>query len=104
MISVLIVIVAGGIGLFVQIHEVKSDLHQAGGDISNALVRVGKIETTLAEIQTGQSSTTGSLSRIESRLAALRPQSPAQAPLLLISSEDAEIIRSALKFDPSVAS
>ncbi len=85
-------IVAGGVGLFVVIHQVKTDLGE----------RLTKIENVVATLPAGQSSAAATLSRIEGRLsAALQPRGP--APQLLISSDDAKTIRSMLKFDPETA-
>jgi hypothetical protein len=94
-ISFLIAIVGGGIFLLVQIYDVKSTVAETKRDIGSAIERITKIEGTLGEVKTGQGSVTGSLARIES---ALKGQ-----PQLLISVNDAQTIRSALKFDPETA-
>jgi hypothetical protein len=102
-ISFLIAIVGGGIFLLVQINDVKSTLTDAKRDITSAVERIAKIEGTIGEVKTGQGSVINSLARIESALKGQpQPQPlPAPTPQLLISVNDAQTIRSALKFDPA---
>jgi hypothetical protein len=97
-ISILTVIVAGGIALLIQMSTLKSDLENAKNDISS---RLDKIETAIANMTSGQSSVSGALSRIENRLAELSRPAP-QPQLLALSNEDRSMIREQLKFDPDV--
>lgn len=95
-VGILGIIVAGGVALLVQVYEVKSDLSDAKRDIRDAKRDIASALGRLTQLETGQATATGSLSRIESQLsAALRP-----APQLLISSEDAKTIRSMLRSQP----
>jgi len=97
-IGILTVIVGGGIALFVQIHSVSSDLEMAKTELSGRLARV---EGAAIGLTAGQSDVSGSLSRIEKRIAELAPLP--QSPVLTLSSDDRMIIRTVLKFDPDQA-
>ena len=105
MIGFLAIIVAGGIGLYIQIGDLKSDIRDTKHDVSGALERLGKIEDDIAELKASQSDATNALSRIEDHVAALQglPTTPPSAPQLLISVDDAKFIRSWLKFNPAEA-
>jgi hypothetical protein len=81
-------IVAGGIGLFVQINGVRTELSQ----------KIDKLEGAVAELRGGQTAASGTLSRIEKRLAETQ-----QPPLLALTAEQVELLHSALKFDPNLA-
>ena len=97
----LTLIVAGGFALFLQIGQLRSDLtaqiSQTRSDLSERIVR---LESAVAQLQSGQSSSAAALSRIESRLAVLVPSTV--APLQL-SADDQNILRASLKFDPATA-
>jgi len=107
-IGFLTAIAGGGIFLLLQIYDVKSTIADTKRDVASALEKIAKIEKTLGQVEAGQGSVTGSLARIESNIeSALRgppqppPPQPILVPRLLISVNDAQIIRSALKADPN---
>jgi hypothetical protein len=101
-IGFLIAIAGGGIFLLMQIYEVMSTVADIKRDVTGAVEKIGKIEETLGPLEAaGQGSVTGSLARIESALKGqLPPLQPTVVPRLLISVNDAQAIRSALKADP----
>jgi hypothetical protein len=102
-IGFLTVIVAGGVALFVQINQVRSDLVTQINQVQSTLAdRLSKLESSVAQVQTAQSNAAGSLSRIETRLAEASPvRQPVQ--LLALSTDELQLIASVLKFDQAFA-
>ena len=95
-ISFLTAIAGGGIFLLVQVNDVRSTAAETKRDVANAIERIAKIEAMLGDVKTGQGSVTNSLARIESTLKG----SPQSAPELLISVNDAQVIRANVNYDP----
>jgi len=104
-ITLLVAIVGGGIFLLLQISDVKSTASDTKRDIAAAVERISKLEVAIAELKTSQGSVTGSLARIENNIASALKGQPQPTPVsqLLISLNDAQTIRSALKFDIDTA-
>jgi hypothetical protein len=113
-IGFLFAIGGGGIFLLTQIYDLKSSLGETKQNVASALERIGKIENAastiegaVAELRGGQVAASDALSRIENNIAAAirGPTSPLQpiATQLLISLDDAQTIRAALKSDPDQA-
>lgn len=93
------VIVVGGLGLFVQMSGIRTDLTAQIADARLDLSqRVAKLEGGIAQIQSSQSSALTAISRIETRLAGSSP-----VAALALSPEDERTIRGFLKFDPKRA-
>ena len=99
-IGFLIAIVAGGIFLLVQINDLKSTVTEIKRDIASAIERLAKLEQTAENVKKGQNSANSSIGRLEILLRAQLHPGPQE---LLISPDDAQIIRSVLKFDPDNA-
>jgi hypothetical protein len=100
-IGFLFAIGGGGIFLLTQINDVKSNLEATKVTVATALQKITNVENTIGELRSGQGSVTGSLSRIEAALRGQQSPSPQTiATQLLISIDDAQTIRAALKLDP----
>lgn len=101
--SILVAIIVGGIGLFVQISDLKSVVTQAQNDIKSAAEKLRIVESAIGDLRAGQVASNNILTRIDSNVAALRSQNtPPQLPLN-ISADDAQFIRASIKFDPAAA-